>query len=76
MTCDVYIRIGCTEAAQVTKLAYLLSKGLSPSECKKVGFVRQSELIALASSKVMSENLRGEMFSPAKTLESRVEKWF
>mmetsp|Transcript_62796 Transcript_62796/g.147278 ORF Transcript_62796/g.147278 Transcript_62796/m.147278 type:complete len:134 (-) Transcript_62796:74-475(-) len=42
-----------TAEATVTKLAYLLSKGLSPAECRKT----------------MQENLRGEMFSPAKTLD-------
>eukprot|EP00913_Durusdinium_trenchii_P003018 g2790.t1 len=42
-----------TAEATVTKLAYLLSRGLSPAECRKA----------------MMENLRGEMFSPAKTLD-------
>ena len=42
-----------TAEATVTKLAYLLSQGLSAVECRKA----------------MSENLRGEMFSPANTLD-------
>lgn len=46
-----------TAEATVTKLAYLLSKELSPADCKKV----------------MAENLRGEMFSPAHTLD--VSSW-
>ena len=63
-------------AVKVSKLAYLLSKGLSPSECRKAlsaGSLERSTGDAQNARQAMQENLRGEMFSPAKTLDTGLQ---